>query len=67
MLLVGDGYHVVAHPQDTVTHKDSLPPPSLPHRCRHPYCQPAPSIEQIRYMEGLKTATRGASHNCVTG
>jgi len=38
---------LVAYQQDTVTHKDSLPPP------------PAPTIEQVRYLEGLRTATRG--------
>ncbi|HZE95333.1 MAG TPA: hypothetical protein VEZ49_11515 [Gemmatimonadales bacterium] len=54
---------VVAHQQDTVTHKDSLPPPSLPAPMPAPVPPPvpaaAPSIEQIRYMAGLKTATRG--------
>src|SRR5437667_3871919 len=41
---------VVTYQQDTVTHKDSvLAPP------------PAPTIEQIRYMAGLKTATRGVA------
>jgi len=41
---------VVAYQQDTVTHKDSLPVPAL-----------APTIEQIRYLAGLKTATRGVA------
>ena len=40
---------VVAYPQDTVTHKDSLSPPT------------APTIEQIRYLAGLTTATRGVA------
>ena len=41
---------VVAYQQDTVTHKDSLPVPAL-----------APTIAQIRYLAGLKTATRGVA------
>ena len=41
---------VVTYQQDTVTHKDSVPAPP-----------PAPTIEQIRYMAGLKTATRGVA------
>ena len=41
---------LVAYQQDTVTHKDSLPVPAL-----------APTIEQIRYLAGLKTATRGVA------
>src|SRR6266508_4336672 len=41
---------VVAYQQDTVTHRDSLPVPA-----------PAPTIEQIRYLAGLKTATRGVA------
>src|SRR6266540_3551542 len=48
---------VVAY-QDTVTHKDSLPPPPVP--APAPPSAP-PTIEQIRYMEGLKTATRGVA------
>src|SRR6267142_1260886 len=52
---------VVAY-QDTVTHKDSLPPPPVPAQAP-PSPPPAaePSSEQIRYMEGLKTATRGVA------
>jgi hypothetical protein len=48
--------------QDTVTHKDSLPPPPVPAPAPVPVPAPAPpqpTIEQIRFMEGLKTATRG--------
>ncbi len=45
---------VVTYQQDTVTHKDSVPPPI-------PAPAPAPTIEQIRYMVGLKTATRGVA------
>jgi len=54
---------VVAHQQDTVTHKDSLPPPPVPAPApvQVPAPAPAPTIEQIRYMEGLKTATRGVA------
>src|SRR5437867_9699425 len=49
---------VVAYQQHTVTHKDSLPPPSVP----APAPVPAPAtIEQIRYLAGLKTATRGVA------
>lgn len=50
---------LVAYQQDTVTHKDSLPPP--PVQAPAPVPPPAPTIEQIRYMEGLKTATRGVA------
>jgi len=35
--------------QDTAAHKDTAPP------------RPAPTIEQIHYLEGLKTATRGVA------
>jgi hypothetical protein len=56
---------VVAYPQDTVTHKDSLPPPPVPAAAPPspppPPAAAAPTIEQIRYMEGLKTATRGVA------
>src|SRR6266566_1546949 len=51
---------LVAYQQDTVTHKDSVPPlvpVPLPAQATVP--APPPTIEQIRYMEGLKTATRG--------
>jgi hypothetical protein len=52
--------------QDTTTRRDSVPapvpvapapvpPPPVP----APLTPPTPTIEQIRYMEGLKTATRG--------
>ena len=41
---------LVTYQQDTVTHRDSSPAPVPP---------AAPSIEQIRFMDGLKTATRG--------
>src|SRR6266850_1754684 len=52
---------VVAY-QDTVTHKDSLPPPPVPAQAPpSPAPAPAPTIEQIRYMAGLKTATRGVA------
>jgi hypothetical protein len=50
---------LVAYRQDTVTHKDSLPP--LPVPAAAPVPAPAPTIEQIRYMNGLKTATRGVA------
>src|SRR3989442_13112260 len=45
----------VAYQQDTATHKDSVPPPpaSVP--------APPPTIEQVRYMAGLRTATRGVA------
>src|SRR5882724_126460 len=52
---------VVAY-QDTVTHKDSLPPPPVPAPAPpSPPPAAAPTIEQIRYMQGLKTATRGVA------
>src|SRR6267378_6049239 len=55
---------LVAYQQDTVTHKDSLP--SAPVSAQAPVPPPAPpapapTIEQIRYMNGLKTATRGVA------
>ena len=50
---------LVAYRQDTVTHKDSLPPP--PAAAPAPVPAPAPTIEQIRYLNGLKTATRGVA------
>jgi len=55
---------LVAYQQDTVTHKDSvLPPPvPVPAPVQAPVPAPAPTIEQIRYLEGLKTATRGVAH-----
>jgi hypothetical protein len=56
---------VVAYPQDTVTHKDSLPPPPVPAAAPPspppPPAAAVPTIEQIRYLEGLKTATRGVA------
>ncbi len=53
---------VVAYQQDTVTHKDSVPPPPVPAPAPpSPPPAAAPTIEQIRYMEGLKTATRGVA------
>jgi len=56
---------LVAYQQDTVTHKDSLPPPPVPAPApapvQTPAPAPAPTIEQIRYMAGLKTATRGVA------
>jgi hypothetical protein len=51
--------------QDTVTSRDSVPPvvaPAPPPPApvpTPPPPPPEPTIEQIRYMEGLKTATRG--------
>ena len=51
---------VVAY-QDTVTHKDSVPPPPVPAPAPSPPPAAAPTIEQIRYMAGLKTATRGVA------
>jgi len=58
---------LIAYQQDTVTHKDSLPPPPVPAPApapapvQTPAPAPAPTIEQIRYMAGLKTATRGVA------
>jgi len=61
----------VAYQQDT-THKDSIPvspppasvpapalPPPPPPPAQAPVPAAPPTIEQIRYLEGLKTATRG--------
>jgi hypothetical protein len=50
---------LVAYQQDTVTHKDSLPPATVPATAQVPAPAPPPTIEQIRFMDGLKTATRG--------
>jgi hypothetical protein len=53
--------------QDTTTRKDSvpLPPPLLvvppPPPAPVPAVPPTPSIEQIRYQEGLRTASRGVT------
>ncbi len=52
---------LVAYQQDTVTHKDSLLPPPVPVPAQAPVPAPAPTIEQIRYLAGLKTATRGVA------
>src|SRR5437016_3962549 len=55
---------LVAYQQDTVTHKDSLPPAPVAAQAPVPPPAPpapAPTIEQIRYMNGLKTATRGVA------
>src|SRR6267142_4049943 len=56
---------LIAYQQDTVTHRDSLPPPPVPAPApapvQTPAPAPAPTIEQIRYMAGLKTATRGVA------
>ena len=56
---------LAAYQQDTVTHRDSLPPPPVPAPApapvQTPAPAPAPTIEQIRYMAGLKTATRGVA------
>lgn len=56
----------VALQQDTVTSRDTTPPvavpvpaPAPPPVPPPPAPPPGPSIEQVRYMEGLKTATRG--------
>jgi hypothetical protein len=48
--------------QDTTTHKDSTTtpaPPPVPVPVSAP--PPTPTIEQLRYMEGLKTVTRGVA------
>jgi hypothetical protein len=45
---------VVAYQQDTVAPRDSAPPVIVA-----PVPAPPPTIEQIRYMDGLRTATRG--------
>jgi hypothetical protein len=53
--------------QDTTTHRDSVAPspaptPALvPVPVSPPPPPPEPTIEQIRYMDGLKTVTRGVS------
>lgn len=56
----------VAYQQDTVSPppapRDSVTPPvtvQAPAPAPVPPAPPTPTIEQIRYMEGLKTATRG--------
>src|SRR5437773_10765853 len=55
---------VVAYQQDTVTHKDSVPPPPVPAPAPpSPPPAAAPTVEQIRYMAGLKTATRGVAQS----
>src|SRR5258705_745222 len=50
-------------PQDTTTHKDSVLPSPAPAPAPVPAPLPAsePTIEQVRYMEGLKTVTRGVA------
>jgi hypothetical protein len=53
--------------QDTTTSRDTVPvtpppvaaPAAAPVPIQVPAPPPPPTIEQIRYMEGLKTATRG--------
>src|SRR6266508_3154763 len=52
---------VVVYQQDTTTHKDSVPPPLAPVPAPVPAPPPTPTIEQIRYLEGLRTATRGVA------
>jgi len=54
----------VTFQQDTVTKQDTVPPVAVPAPAPVPVPAPPPpppepTIEQIRYMEGLKTATRG--------
>jgi len=49
---------VVTYQQDTVTRKDSVTPP-VPAPVPAP--PPTPTIEQIHYLEGLKTVTRGVA------
>ena len=58
----------VTLPQDTVTKQDTVPTPPPPVAVPAPVPvpvpappppAPTPTIEQTRYMEGLKTATRG--------
>src|SRR5262245_22223838 len=48
-----------AQAQDTTAHKDTVPqvPPASPPPV--PPAPPTPTIEQIHYMDGLKTVTRG--------
>src|SRR5258708_10429546 len=49
---------VVTYPQDTVTHKDSVTPPvAAPVRAP----PPPQTIEQVRYLVGLRTVTRGVA------
>ena len=48
----------VTYQQDTVTRKDSVTPP-VPAPVPAP--PPTPTIEQIHYLEGLKTVTRGVA------
>jgi|SRR5688572_27378712 len=45
---------VIGYQQDTVAPRDSLPPAVVA-----PVPAPPPTIEQIRFMDGLRTATRG--------
>jgi hypothetical protein len=45
--------------RDTVMNRDTVPPVLVPAPPTPPPAPPEPTIEQIRYMEGLKTATRG--------
>ena len=55
---------MVANPllaQDTTTRKDSVVVPVAPVPAPVPAPPPTPTIEQIRYMEGLKTVTRGVA------
>ncbi len=48
--------------QDTTTHKDSSGHrDSIPPAATAPAPPPAPTLDQIRYMEGLRTATRGVA------
>src|SRR2546426_8037789 len=42
--------------RDSPGHKDWIPPAATA-----PAPPPAPTLEQIRYMEGLRTATRGVA------
>lgn len=44
--------------QDTTSRKDTMPPPA-PVPVPAPPTPVGPTIEQIRYMDGLRTATRG--------
>jgi hypothetical protein len=66
MVITTAAYPVMV--QDTTTRRDSVPapvpvapapvpPPPVP----APLTPPTPTIEQIRYMEGLRTATRGVA------
>src|SRR5216117_2216174 len=48
--------------QDTTTHRDSSGhKDSIPPAATAPAPPPAPTLEQIRYMKGLRTATRGVA------